>query len=134
MPETAFKRGVLGGCSLLGAVRSDDLIPWTNDVDIAVPAYVLSKLMVCLLLWSSLYLTFRQSLPQLGFLFTLLLLARCLILLVLAPTLFDFPKVLDSQRVGEPESTDQRTRQSETESRSQRQRIRESDHKKAREQ
>ena len=61
LPQTAFN--VLGGCSLLGAVRSDDLIPWTNDVDIAVPAYVLSKLMVCLLLRSSLYLSFRQSLP-----------------------------------------------------------------------
>merc|ERR1712166_1104805 len=31
--------------SLLGSIRSDDLIPWSNDFDIAVPAYVISKLM-----------------------------------------------------------------------------------------
>ena len=53
-----------GGCSLLGSVRSDDLIPWTNDVDIAVPPYVLSKLMVCsLLCFFSLRLSFTLPLP-----------------------------------------------------------------------
>eukprot|EP00656_Telonema_subtile_P003112 TRINITY_DN11430_c0_g2_i2.p1 TRINITY_DN11430_c0_g2~~TRINITY_DN11430_c0_g2_i2.p1 ORF type:complete len:771 (+),score=122.96 TRINITY_DN11430_c0_g2_i2:92-2404(+) len=31
--------------SLLGSVRSSDLIPWTNDVDLTVPAYAISRIM-----------------------------------------------------------------------------------------